>query len=195
MRHPIGVYLYGTWWFDLFAIGIASTQGRPWRWRRPVHVGIAFWLADLSMVGFEARCKGDRDKPAGGFFGPFDFVAKRRQYRRWPRRMWVRRLPVSVVTMQRMYAKCTELTETVKGYGKTQILAKWAHERFGWEMQTDPTIVDCSESAAMVLAVDPVFDLRDEFNRNFDAMTPYEVWTGTLNVLQRLACPCGSSNG
>lgn len=193
MRKIIGVYLFGTRWVDFFGLGIAFTQGKFKRLRWPAHVGIAFQFSDMSIEGFEARFKGNAQKPDGGFFGPFNVAEKRRAYRRWPKKLWTLQLPVSLVIAQRMHTKCLDLTATVKGYGRTQLLAKLLHEAKGWPVQTDPSIVDCSESAAMVLAVDPCFDLRDELNANFDAMTPYEVWTGVLNILQRIGAVPGEA--
>ncbi|MCK9519157.1 MAG: hypothetical protein M0R74_09090 [Dehalococcoidia bacterium] len=70
-----------------------------------------------------------------------------------------------------------DLKRRLRGYGKSQLLAKWTCERFGWPLENDDTLLDCSEhTARVVYAADPFWDLRDERRREFDAVTPGSGW-------------------
>jgi hypothetical protein len=77
-----------------------------------------------------------------------------------------------------------DLKRRLRGYGKSQLLAKWTCERFGWPLENDDTLLDCSEhTARVVYAADPFWDLRDERRREFDAVTPGSGWRKLILLL------------
>ena len=80
--------------------------------------------------------------------------------------------------------KNMDLKRRLRGYGKSQLLAKWTCERFGWPLENDDTLLDCSEhTARVVYAADPFWDLRDERRREFDAVTPGSGWRKLILLL------------
>jgi len=154
-----------------FSLAIALVQGG---W--PSHIVVMFWMSDGTIQYYQALFN-------DGFVGPFMMnglmakQAKLRVLKLLPLfKVHYRMIPCTEAEAEAKRQYSIELCEKTRGYAKSQILAKFGHERFGWAMQSDPNYIDCSEGGAMVLAYKtPEWDILEDGHATYDGITPKEL--------------------
>jgi hypothetical protein len=121
-----------------------------------------------------------------GMVGPRDMLRVDDWARARPwRRLETKALPnLAEAQCRRAFERNLDLKRNLVGYAKGQLLAKWCLEQFGWPMENDFRLLDCSEhTARVVVAADEYWDLRDQKHNVFDSVTPGSGWLKLLHLL------------
>ena len=173
---PVSFYVFGTTWFDFFAVGISYAQ----RGAKPYHVGCYFRMEDGSRIGFEAR----RKECA---WVQFDYMDKLIDHTSDPQKSIEDiQIPVTEEQLEILFMEAKAMIKKVRKYPYVlTMINKLLHMRRGWPMLATKWAVDCSEGVAMLL-MSIGMDLRSKENPIFDDLSPSDVMERLKEIMERI---------
>jgi hypothetical protein len=139
------------------------------------HMGIAFRLADFSIVYYENLFR-------TGFQGPKPFQ-KLTDFRKAGGRLAIRMVDMLPAECEEKRQRCEHWVGNRRGYFHLQLIGMWKFERllrfYHAPLPPSPNRGVCSEDAARI--VYPRCDLRDS-EREFDEINPNSAWRQYLKL-------------